>query len=318
MKIKDNCFNVLRGGVHTTFQDLGFKNFQHLGITTGGVVDNNLFHLANKLLDNQSNTPTLEFTNQGPLLNLKKGKCRFAITGNVKFNIIKEGAIMFGIPNRTYFLNQGEQIDILGTTNSNYGYFSIEGGFKLKKIYGSYSTLTESKIGANEGKKISNNQLIFFNNQGSNFNSKIDINFKISNLIRVIKGPQMNYFMLKNIFKFFDKKFLISNSTNRMGVRLEGNIIKATKSHNISSEGVIKGSIQVPGNGDPIVLLNDHPTIGGYPKIANVILSDIVALAQLPPRTLFNFKEVTLNEAENIYKKSILSFTNKLKEISKT
>ena len=68
--MKDNYFNVLRGGVHSTFQDLGFKKFQHLGISTGGVVDSNLFHLANKLLDNKTNTPTLEFTNQGPLLNL--------------------------------------------------------------------------------------------------------------------------------------------------------------------------------------------------------------------------------------------------------
>ena len=70
--MKDNFFNVLRGGVHTSFQDLGFQNLQHLGITTGGVIDNNLFHLANKLLGNKLNTPILEFTNQGPLLDLKK------------------------------------------------------------------------------------------------------------------------------------------------------------------------------------------------------------------------------------------------------
>ena len=303
MRIKKNYFNILRGGVHTTFQDLGFKNLQHLGITSGGVVDCDLFYLANKLLDNKLNTPVLEFTNQGPLLDLKKGKCRFVVTGNVKFNIIKNEVIIVGVPNRTYFLNQGEQIDILGTTNSNYGYFSVEGGFKLKKLYGSYSTLTESEIGANWGKKISNNQFIFFDNQGSNFNNKIEINFKTSELIRVIRGPQMNYFMLKNIFKFFNKKFSISNTTNRMGIRLTGNVIKATKSYDIASEGVIKGAIQIPGSGEPIVLINDHPTIGGYPKIANVILADVAALAQLPPRTLFNFKEVTLSEAENIYKK---------------
>lgn len=315
--MKDNFFNVLRGGLHSSFQDLGFRNFQHLGIATGGVIDNNLFFLANKLLGNKLNTPILEFTNQGPLLYLKKGRCRFAITGNVKFNIIRKEGVIEGISNRTFFLNEGEQLDILGTVNSNYGYFSIEGGFKLENVYGSFSTLTKSEIGANNGKKISCNQLIFFKTQGSGFNNSIDINFKLLNLIRVIRGPQMNYFMLKKIFNFFNKKFSISNSINRIGVRLEGNIIKATKSHNISSEGIVKGSIQVPGSGDPIVLLNDHPTIGGYPKIANVILSDMAALAQLPPRTLFNFKEVTLSEAENIYKKNKLLFNNKLNEISK-
>ena len=110
----------------------------------------------------------------------------------------------------------------------------------------------------------------------------------------------MNYFMLKTIKKFFEKNFYVSKTTNRMGVRLEGNIIKAIKSHNIASEGIIKGSIQVPGNGDPIVLMNDHPTIGGYPKIAIVILSDLVKLAQLPVGTNFNFQEVSISEAENI------------------
>ena len=315
--MKINYFKVFRKGLHTTFQDSGFDNFQHLGITTAGVVDNNLFLLANKLLNNKENTPIIEFTNQGPLLVLKKGKCRFAITGNVKFNIIKNGITIAGIPNRTYFLNQGEQLDILCTINSNYGYFSIEGGFKLKKTFGSNSTLTGSKIGANEGRKISNNQFIFFNSQGSNFNNIINIDFKVSNFIRVVKGPQMNYFMLKNIFKFFNKQFSISNLTNRTGIRLVGNTIKATISHDIPSEGIIKGSIQIPGSGDPIVLINDHPTIGGYPKIGIVILSDLPALAQLPIRTSFDFKEVTLDEAENIYKKNKLLFNNTLNKISK-
>ena len=127
----------------------------------------------------------------------------------------------------------------------------------------------------------------------------------------------MNYFMLKNIFKFFNKQFSISNLTNRSGIRLVGNTIKATISHNIPSEGIIKGSIQIPGSGDPIVLINDHPTIGGYPKIGIVILSDLAALAQLPIRTSFNFKEVTLDEAENIYKKNKILFNNTLNKISK-
>ena len=82
--MKDNFFTVLRGGVHTSFQDLGFQNLQHLGITTGGVIDNNLFHLANKLLGNKLNTPILEFTNQGPLLDLKKGRCVRLTKGDFK------------------------------------------------------------------------------------------------------------------------------------------------------------------------------------------------------------------------------------------
>ena len=116
--MKNNYFEVLRGGVHSTFQDTGFNNVQHLGITTGGVVDTLLFHLANKLLDNDSGTPVIEFANQGPLLELKKGRCRFVITGNVAFNIISKDNILQGTPNQTYHLQEGDQLDILTTIKS--------------------------------------------------------------------------------------------------------------------------------------------------------------------------------------------------------
>ena len=111
----------------------------------------------------------------------------------------------------------------------------------------------------------------------------------------------MHYFMIKTIKNFFSKPFTITNNSNRIGIRLEGNIIKSISSHDIPSEGIVKGSIQVPGNGNPIVLLNDHPTIGGYPKIAKVILSDLNKLAQLPIGTKFYFKEINMKEAEKIF-----------------
>lgn len=315
--MQSNYFQVQRGGVHSTFQDTGFKNVQHIGITTGGVIDNHLFQLANKLLDNDLSFPVIEFANQGPLLELKKGMCRFAITGNVAFNIISKNLITQGIPNRTYHLYEGDKLDILTTIKSNYGYFTVEGGFNLQKEYGCFSTLTQSKIGANEGSKICKNQKINFNNNFSESNTKIEMDFKTNNIIRVVRGPQMNYFMLKKIKKFFEKNFYVSKTTNRMGVRLEGNITKAIKPHNIASEGIVKGSIQVPGNGEPIVLMNDHPTIGGYPKIAIVILSDLAKLAQFPIGTNFTFQEVSISEAENIYLENKNSFNLFISKITK-
>ena len=105
----------------------------------------------------------------------------------------------------------------------------------------------------------------------------------------------MNYFFPKMIKKFFEKSFKIGNNSNRMGVHLKENICQPVKSYNIPSEGIIKGSIQVPGDGNPIVLMNDHPTIGGYPKIAIVILSDLAKIAQLPIGSFFKFKKVFEN-----------------------
>ncbi|SVE38845.1 uncharacterized protein METZ01_LOCUS491699, partial [marine metagenome] len=213
--MQSNYFQVQRGGIHSTFQDTGFKNVQHIGITTGGVIDNHLFQLANKLLANDLSSPVIEFANQGPLLELKKGRCRFAITGNVAFNIISKNLITQGIPNRTYHLYESDKLDILTTIKSNYGYFTVEGGFNLQKEYGCFSTLTQSKIGANEGNKIIKNQKININNNLSELNTKIEMDFKTNNIIRVVRGPQMNYFMLKKIKKFFEKNFYVSKTTNR-------------------------------------------------------------------------------------------------------
>ena len=311
-----NFFKVLRGGVHTTFQDNGFFNKQHFGITVGGVIDYELFILSNRILNNPLNTAVIEFAQHGPKLELNSSSARILISGNVLFNIKKGKKISLGRPFRSYLLKKGDIIDVISTIKSNYGYLSVEGGFKLSKIFGSSSTLTTAKIGANNGNRLSDNQKLYFNNKGSNIKSKIDFYNKIINpIIRVIPGPQMNYFLPKTIKNFFDKPFEITNNSNRIGIRLKKNICKATISNNIPSEGIIKGSIQVPGDGNPIILLNDHPTIGGYPKIAIVILSDLSIISQLPIGTKINFQKISLDKAEKLYKKKNIDFNKKIRDL---
>ena len=204
---------------------------------------------------------------------------------------------------KSYILEKGDIIDIISTKKSNYGYLAIEGGFKIQPFSNSYSTLTKSFIGPNSGEKLKKNQTIEFKkNTKSILTNYLIFNFKKSNnIIRVIKGPQMHYFMNKEIKKFFNLDFKISNIADRMGIRLIGNKIHSIKSHNILSEGIIKGSVQVPGDKNPIILMADHPTIGGYPKIATVILTDIAKIAQIRTGKEIKFKEVSIDEAEKIY-----------------
>ena len=315
--IMDNSyFQILRGGTHTTFQDNGFFNSQHLGITTGGAMDHDLFTLSNKIINNHLNTPVLEFCLQGPALKLINGSSRVVISGNVVFDIIRSSKTFEGVPYQSYLLNDGDVIDVKSTVKSNYGYLSIEGGFKIKKNYGGFDTLVNIKIDTNNGKKLINNQKIFINNRGGDKNSKINFNNNVLNkYIRVIPGPQMNYFFPKVIKNFLNNPFIISNTSNRMGIRLVGNICKAIKSHNIASEGIVKGSIQVPGDGNPIVLMNDHPTIGGYPKIATVILSDLSKIAQLPSGSKVLFKKILISESELLYKNKVNNFNKLLDDI---
>ena len=148
-------FEVLRPGINTTFQDKGRFHMQHLGVTPGGCMDLDSFSLANALVGNSLNEGTLEFAYQGPLLKLIKGKTKIAITGNVFFQIIRtDKEILNGECNRTYIINEGDQIDILATKKSAYGYMALQGGFNIKTFCRSVSVLSRAEIGPNEGKKI--------------------------------------------------------------------------------------------------------------------------------------------------------------------
>jgi biotin-dependent carboxylase-like uncharacterized protein len=299
-------FTVERPGIHTTFQDSGYKYLQHFGITTGGIVDNNLFQTANKLLGNEKNETIIEFAYQGPRLRLDKGNVQIVITGDVHFIISKKSENFsenIGETFRTYQLNEGDIIDILATKSSVYGYFGVIGGFKINKYNSCGSTLVRSGIGPNNGKCIQENQLIEFNMESKNnkFRQLSYLSNNKDNIIRAIEGPQINLFSKETINNFFNKTFKISKSADRMGIRLEGNQIISKKTLSIASEGIIKGSVQVPGDGNPIILMVDHPTIGGYPKIATVILNDIAKLSHQSLGKEICFKRVSIEMAEKLY-----------------
>ena len=296
---------VLREGLMTSFQDFGILSSQHLGITTSGVMDDYLFKIGNIILFNKLNTPSLEFAIIGPKLKIVSGNLNLVIAGNVSFNLIINDKNIKGECFRTYFLKKNDIIDIKSTINSNYGYLCVKNGFLSNSINGSYSTIINANIGANKGKKLLFNQTIKANSSIKSKSYKLEnLEYFNQNIIKVIKGPQMNYFKIKDIDKFFKKEFTISKNLNRIGVRLINNIIKPFTSYNIDSEGIIKGSVQVPGDGNPIVLGADHPTIGGYPKIVTIIMDDFRKLIQLPAGKKFKFKEISLEEAEETYFKT--------------
>tara|TARA_Y100000590_G_scaffold286357_1_gene322200 strand:+ start:215 stop:1174 length:960 start_codon:yes stop_codon:yes gene_type:complete len=314
-------FEILRAGINTTFQDRGRFHMQHFGVTPGGCMDLDSFSIANALVGNSLNEGVLEFAYQGPLLKLIKGRTKIAMTGNVLFQIIKSNEEkLMGECNRTYILEEGDQIDILATKQSAYGYMALEGGFDVKPFCKSVSILSRAQIGPNEGKKIKINDKINIrtNSQNKkNFSTKVINNNQ--NLIRVLKGPQFDYFSKESQKDFFSKEYKISNLTDRMGMRLEGTIMKNVVSANIRSEGITKGAIQVPADGQPIILLTDYPTIGGYPKIANVTSVDYNLLIQKTPGEKIFFKLIELQEAEQLYKehlKSILEIIKNIKEIN--
>ena len=298
-------FEVLRAGVNTTIQDEGRNHLYHVGIAVSGAIDQRNYTLSNKLVENQLNEAVIEFAYQGPLLKLKNGKINFAISGDILFKIIrKDLEVEDGECYKSYILDEEDQIDILSTKNSAYGYLAVNGGFHLEKTWGSYSTNTKANIGPNEGKKYSLNDKIFIKKSDTKnlIKRKINYNYSPDNIIRIIKGTNFDYFSKDAINKFFKEDFLITNLVDRMGIRLEGPKLENIVNTNIKSEGLVKGVIQVPADGNPIIMLSDHGTVGGYPKIGVVIAADLDLIGQLTPGTKINFKEVSLEEAQNIFK----------------
>ena len=310
-------FEVLRSGINTTFQDKGRFHMQHFGVTPGGCMDTKSFLIANALVGNTSNEGVLEFAYQGPLLKLIKGRTKIAITGNVIFQIIKSNQqTISGECNRTHVLDEGDQIDILATRQSAYGYMALEGGFDIKPFCKSVSILSRAQIGPNEGQKIKiNDKINIKSNRTNKKNFITNFTNSVKDTIRVLKGPQFDYFSKDSQKDFFYKNYRVSNLTDRMGMRLEGAVMKNTVSTNIRSEGITKGAIQVPADGQPIILLTDYPTIGGYPKIANVISADYDLLIQKTPGEKIFFKLIELPEAEQLYKEHIKSISEIIKNI---
>ena len=315
--MSNNFFEVLRPGINTTFQDKGRYHMQHLGVTPGGCMDLEAFSIANALVGNSLNEGALEFAYQGPLLKLVKGKTKIAITGNVIFQIIKSNQEkVTGECNRTYIIAEGDQIDILATKQSAYGYMALEGGFNIKPFFNSVSILSRAQIGPNNGKKIQVNDKINIKKESKNKkNFSTEVIKKSKSSIRVLKGPQFDYFSKDSQKYFFSTEYKISNLTDRMGTRLEGASMKNIVNTNIRSEGITKGAIQIPADGQPIILLTDYPTIGGYPKIANVTSADYNILTQKTPGEKISFQLIKLHEAEQLYKEHLNNISDIIKNI---
>ena len=312
----NNYFEIKRAGINTTFQDKGRDNLYHIGIPFSGAMDNRNFLLANKLVGNKVDSPVIEFAYQGPLLKFNGDKITITVTGDVIFKLNKKNNEIDGRCYETYQLENGDEINILSTNKSVYGYLAISGEIDLKFQWGSCSVNTKANIGSNGGKKLNNEQKIIIHKINLNQkNKKIDyLNSKIEN-IRVIKGTNFDYFSEEGKKYFFEKEFIVSKLSDRMGMRLEGPKIENIVNTNIKSEGLLKGVIQVPADGNPIIMLSDHGTIGGYPKIGVVASVDYDRLVQISPGSKIRFKEIDLSDAETLFKLYEMETQNLISQI---
>ena len=314
--MSNNYFEIIRAGINTTFQDKGRNNLYHIGIPFSGAMDNRNYLLANRLVGNKLDLPVIEFAYQGPLLKYNGDAITIALAGDVIFKIRKKDNEIEGNCYENYQLENGDEIDILSTNKSVYGYLAISGEFDLKFQWGSCSINTKANIGSNDGKKLENNQKLIISNISANQQKKKTnyLNTKVEN-IRVIKGTNFDYFSEEGKSNFFEKEFTVSKLSDRMGMRLNGPEIENIVNTNIKSEGLLKGVIQVPADGNPIIMLSDHGTIGGYPKIGVVASVDYDRLVQISPGSKIKFKEIELSDAETLFKLYEMETQNLISQI---
>ena len=311
-----NFFEILRAGINTTFQDKGRESLYHIGIPFSGAMDNRNFLLANKLVNNDLNSTVIEFAYQGPHLKYKGDKINFVITGDVIFKVKKENSEVDGNCYQSYQIESGDEINIISTNKSVYGYLALGAEIDLILQWKSCSVNTKANIGSNNGKKLEVGHKINLLKINSNKAiKKINyLNTKIEN-IRVLKGTNFNYFSEEGKAFFFEKEFVVSKLSDRMGMRLEGPKIENIVNTNIKSEGLIKGVVQVPADGNPIIMLSDHGTVGGYPKIGVVASVDYDRLVQIAPGSKVKFKEIELSDAETLFKLYEMDTNNLLNQI---
>ncbi|WP_414042575.1 biotin-dependent carboxyltransferase family protein [Macrococcus sp. EM39E] len=282
---------VIHPGLYSTIQDLGRTGFQNVGLSPAGAMDYRALLLGNLLLGNTEHM-SIEMTMQGGIFKFTESNA-FVITGGNMLAELNDEPVL----NRcVYNANAGDILTFKTAKNGYRTYLSVKGGFNIPKIQGSYATHMKIKLGGLEGRTLIKDDVLQFNQPGKLETRRVNTHFidKVST-IRFIPGRQYDRF--KNLASSLSSTYEISNTSDRMGIRLTGDTLEVKTNYDIISEPVQLGSIQVSSDGQPIILMNDRQTVGGYAKLGTVYFSDIPTLVQKGPGSEIRLVEGTLEEA---------------------
>ncbi len=296
---------VLAPGLLTTVQDLGRPGHQRLGIPLSGALDPVSLRAANALVGNAPDAGALEVAYVGPTFLVDADDVRVAFVGaHAPIEILPEVGARSGRPvlsMRSIRLQRGEVVRIGSLTGGAVLYVAVEGGFDIQSVLGSRSTYIRGSFGGWQGRAlVAGDWLPLCRPRASDREECALIGLDLSPpaRFRTILGPQDDHFERREIDAFFDSEYLVSPGADRMGMRLDGYRLDHARHSTFVSDGIAPGSIQVPGNGQPIVLLVDRQTAGGYPKIATVVSADMPALGRVPIGAKIMFEPVTIEAAQ--------------------
>jgi biotin-dependent carboxylase-like uncharacterized protein len=282
-------------GPASSVQDGGRFGAQRYGLTPSGAMDRLGLATANCLVGNALFAPGVEIGPFGATFTAQEGAVRIALSGAPRSADIAGRAVAW---DTSVTIADGETLKLGMARGGCFSYLAIEGGISGEPMFGSLSVNARAGLGSPYPRPLqAGDELRAVTGSGA-AERRIDLPPAVVGPIRVLMGPQDDEFGKDDINLFLDSEWKISATSDRMGYRLEGPVTRHLHGHNIVSDGTVNGSIQVPGNGQPIVLMSDRGTSGGYPKIATVISADFGRFAQIPAGTAFRFKAVSMTEAQ--------------------
>lgn len=291
-------------GALATIQDRGRHGWRRYGVPCAGVLDTAWMRLANALAGNPEDHPVIEFFVAGPTLQALDAPLQMACAGDVPLTLQRAGERVQLESWRSLTLHPGDELRIGAPRQGRVGYLAVA-GLQVAAVLGSASTYTRAGLGGVAGRALAAGDRLTAAAGSAGAAERLlrtppACSDRGVTPIRVVPGPQDDHFDAATWATFLDSTWRLSRDADRMGLRLEGPALqhRADKGADIVSDAVLPGSIQVPGNGLPIVLLADGQTMGGYPKIATVVSADLGRLARAAVGTALQFQAVSVAEAE--------------------
>lgn len=303
--MKKAIFQVEKPGLLTTVQDVGRYGYQQYGIVVSGAMDNFAHRLGNLLVGNDPASATIEVTMMGPKLQVLEDTI-IAITGANLSARIDNKLIK---PWETIVVKKEQILTFEKIEQGVRAYIAVAGGIECEQVLGSKSTYLKAKIGGVAGRELQKGDVLYcgpMNDTSKQLSGRIVSqqllsNYHNTNPFRVIIGPDEQSFSEVGLETFFSETFEITREFDRMGCRLSGPKVAHKDKTDIISDAITFGTIQVPASGQPIILLADRQTVGGYKRIGTIITVDLPRFVQQMPGTKISFEKISIEEAQQLY-----------------
>jgi antagonist of KipI len=290
---------VVTPGLFTTVQDLGRYGFQRYGVPISGAMDSYAYIAANHLVKNAGNAACLEITLSGPTLEFLN-HAQIAITGGASTPGVNGDVVPCW---QTLQVTRGDLLSIGALQSGCRAYLAVGGGIDVPPVLGSRSTYVRGGFGGFQGRQLKGGDVIAANKPSEPLGSRLVMprdlipEYGRDLTVDVVLGPQSDYFTEAGLATFFSNAYVVTNESDRMGYRLAGPPIEQEDAVPMVSDAIPMGALQVPRSGQPIVVMRDAQTTGGYPKLAVVTTPDVSRLGQARPNDRIRFSPLSLRRA---------------------